>query len=356
MNSGWLRTIKSMQQEIELPKPECIPFPLKRMLVRLGIWLVLLTGVLYGVIVWWCVSEIASPERRPVSTANQEFFKETSQAGFTVEKFESKDGMPCLVCTPKPMDSFSKKGEAIRGQLLEKEMTLASSGEIIGTLLILHGRTGMKEDYLAVAERFCAVGFRCVIPDLPGHGANKEPFTTYGVLEAPKVLKCYKEASVKYGFAQQPSMMLGQSMGGAYAVRVAALDESPFQAMVVVSSFDKLQTVVRGQTRELLGDVVGAAVSGSVDHVFGWRTGVKISEINTAKKAPNIRIPTMVIHGESDNSIPLASGKKLYHSLPSDLEKQWLEVPEAAHNNILITDYPLYATMAEWFLNFLKES
>jgi pimeloyl-ACP methyl ester carboxylesterase len=345
-----------MQQEIELPMLERIPFPLKRMLVRLGAWLVLLTGFLFGVIVWWCVSEIASPERRPLSAANQELFKETSQAGFTVEQFESTDGMPCLVCIPKPMDSFSKKGETIRGQLLEKEMTLASSGEIIGTLLILHGRTGMKEDYLAVAERFCAVGLRCVIPDLPGHGANKEPFTTYGVLEAPTVLKCYEEASVKYGFAQQPCMMLGQSMGGAYAVRVAALDESPFQAMVVVSSFDKLQTVVRGQTKDLLGDVVGTAVSGSVEHVFEWRTGVKISEINSAKKAPSIRIPTLVIHGDADRSIPLASGKKLYHSLPSDLEKQWVEVPEAGHNNILITDYPLYATMAEWFLKFLKES
>ena len=335
---------------------ERIPFPLKRMLVRLGAWLVLLTGFLFGVIVCWCVSEIASPERRPLSAPNEEFFKETSQAGFTVEQFESTDGMPCLVCIPKPMDSFSKKGETIRGQLLEKEMTLASSGEIIGTLLILHGRTGMKEDYLAVAERFCAVGLRCVIPDLPGHGANKEPFTTYGVLEAPTVLKCYEEASVKYGFAQQPCMMLGQSMGGAYAVRVAALDESPFQAMVVVSSFDKLQTVVRGQTKDLLGDVVGTAVSGSVEHVFEWRTGVKISEINSAKKAPSIRIPTLVIHGDADRSIPLASGKKLYHSLPSDLEKQWVEVPEAGHNNILITDYPLYATMAEWFLKFLKES
>ncbi len=343
-----------MQQEIELPKPVRVPFPLKRMLIRLGIWLLLIAVIIYSVVVWWCASEIASPARRPVSAECQDFFEETSQAGFTVEKFESSDGMPCLVCTPKPMPAFSKKGETIRGQLLEKKMTLVPSGEIIGTLLILHGRTGMKEDYLAVAERFCAVGFRCIIPDLPGHGENKNQFTTYGVLEAPMVLKCFREASEKYSFAQEPSMMLGQSMGGAYAVQVAALDDSPFQAMVVVSSFDKLETVVNGQTRELLGDVVGTAVSGLVEHVFAWKTGVKISEINTAKKAPKIHIPTLVIHGESDQTIPVASGKKLYHSFPSDLEKQWLVVPKAGHNNILITDYPLYATMTEWFLKHLK--
>lgn len=343
-----------MQQEIELPKPERIPFLLKRMLVRLGIWLALIAVIIFAVIVWWCASEIAEPGRRPVNPASKEFFDETSLAGFTVEAFESSDGMPCLVCTPKTMPAFSKRAETIRGQLLEKDMSLAPSGEIIGTLLILHGRTGMKEDYLAVAERFCAVGFRCIIPDLPGHGANKERFTTYGVLEAPMVLKCYEQAAEKYGFSKQPCMMLGQSMGGAYAVQVAALDESPFQAMVVVSSFDKLQTVVSGQTSELLGDAVGTAVSGSVEHVFGWKTGVKISEINTAKKAPSIKIPTLVIHGESDKTIPVASGKKLYHSFPGDLEKQWLVVPDAGHNNILITDYPLYATMAEWFLKYLK--
>ncbi|MES2981152.1 MAG: alpha/beta fold hydrolase [Verrucomicrobiota bacterium] len=340
--------------DIEIPAPVRHPFPLKRMLIRLGIWLVLAAGILFGVMVWWCASEIAEPGRRSLNPASQEFFEETSLAGFTVESFESSGGMPCLVCTPKSMAAFSKKGETIRGQLLEKKMTLAPSGEIIGTLLILHGRTGMKEDYLAVAERFCAVGFRCIIPDLPGHGSNKQRFTTYGVLEAPMVLKCYEEAAAKYGFAQEPCMILGQSMGGAYAVQVAALDESPFQAMVVVSSFDKLQTVVTGETSELLGDVVGAAVSGSVEHVYAWKTGVKISDINTAEKAPMIHIPTLVIHGASDQTIPVASGEKLYHSFPSDLEKQWLVVPQAGHNNILITDYPLYATMAEWFLKYLK--
>lgn len=343
-----------MDEDIEIPAPVRHQFPLKRLLVRLGIWMVLLVGIVFGVIVWWCASEIAEPGRRPVNAKVKELMENPSQAGFTVESFESSDGMPCLVCTPKAMDSFTRKGETIRGQLLDKQMVLPPSGEVIGTLLILHGRTGMKEDYLAVAERFCAVGFRCIIPDLPGHGANKQRFTTYGVLEAPMVLKCYEEAAVKYGFAEQPGMLLGQSMGGAYAVRVASLDDSPFQAMVVVSSFDKLQTVVKSETRELLGDAVGAAVSGSVEHVFEWKTGVKISEINTAKKAPDIRIPTLVIHGESDQTIPVTSGKKLYESFPADLKKQWLVVPEAGHNNILITDYPLYSTMAEWFLKHLN--
>jgi uncharacterized protein len=144
-------------------------------------------------------------------------------------------------------------------------------------------------------------------------------------------------------------------MGGAEAIHVAALDRSPFDAMVVLASFDRLETVIRGQTNDLFVGVVGAAVSGSVDRVYGWKTGVKISEINSFNMAPSIRIPTFVINGESDKTVPVDSGKKLYDSFSKDVDKQWLVVPEAGHNNILITDYPLYATMAEWFLKHLKQ-
>ncbi len=229
------------------------------------------------------------------------------------------------------------------------------SGEILGTVVILHGRGGIKEDYFTVAERFCAVGFRCVIPDLPGHGENREKYATYGVLEAEMVLKCFREAAEKYDFPEQPSALLGQSMGGSVAVHTAAIEDSPFGAMVVISSFDKLETVVKEQTNGLLGSVLGAAVRKPADELLGWKTGVKFSEIRPMDRAAEIRIPTMVVHGDSDVFVPTASGKALFESFPKDLEKQWIAVPRAHHNNVLITDFPLYVTMAEWFLTHLGD-
>ncbi len=216
-------------------------------LLRLGAGMALVTAILYLALVWWCAKEIAEPSRRSAEAPHLPYFDGSAKAGFAVEKFVSSDGMPCLVCTPERVDEFSKKAGIIRTQLSDQGISLKPAGEVIGTLLILHGRSGIKENYLAVAERFCAVGFRCVIPDLPGHGANPEPFTTYGVLEAPMILKCYGEAAGKFGFTGQPCAILGQSMGGAEAIHTAALDGSPFTAMVIVSSFDKLETVIRGR-------------------------------------------------------------------------------------------------------------
>lgn len=307
-------------------------------------------SIFYLALVWWCANEMASPTRRAVNASHLAFFDGTAKAGFVVEEFVSSDGMPCLVCTPVHVGEFSKRAGIIRAQLEEMGVALKPPGEIVGTLLILHGRKGIKEDYLAVAERFCAVGFRCVIPDLPGHGGNPERFTTYGVREAPMILKCYSEAAEKFGFSEQPCGVFGQSMGGAEAVHVVALEDSPFAAMVVVSTFDQLDTVIRGQADLLLGSVLGSAVSKPAGLVFGWRTGVRVSEIDSSEKARRIRIPTLVVHGDDDEIIPTASGKALFDAIPEATEKRWIEVPGAGHQNVLVTNFPIYATMARWFL------
>lgn len=314
----------------------------------------LVTAILYLVLVWWCVKQIAEPKRRMPDTSHTPYFDGSAKAGFVVEKFVSSDGMPCLVCTPQHVDEFSKRAGIIREQLTAQGISLKPAGEVIGTLLILHGRSGIKEDYLAVAERFCAAGFRCVIPDLPGHGASPQPFTTYGVLEAPLILKCFEEAAGKFGFAGQPAAIFGQSMGGAEAIHTAALDGSPFDAMVIVSSFDRLETVIRGQANSLLGSGLGAALSKPAGLVYEWKTGIHLSEIDSTEKAQKIRIPTLVVHGDKDKMVPTASGKVLFESFPDYTHKQWLEVPFAEHNNVLVTDFPLYAAMARWFLDQLK--
>ncbi len=327
---------------------------LKRRLLRLGIGMATAVLILWSALVWWCAKEIAEPTRRAVDASHRPYFDGMAGAGFTVENFISSDGMPCLVCKPEPVEQFSKKAEIIRVQLAEQGISLKPAGEIVGTVLILHGRSGIKENYLAVAERFCAVGIRCVIPDLPGHGSNPEPFTTYGVLEAPVILRCYNEVAGKYGFSGQPCGILGQSMGGAEAIHTAALEGSPFGALVVVSTFDKLETVIRGQVNSLLGPAFGSALSNPAGLVYRGRTGVRVSEIQSSNKARRIFIPTLVVHGNADKMVPTESGKDLFKSFPRDTKKKWLEVPGAEHNNVLVTDFPIYALMTRWFLENLK--
>lgn len=313
-----------------------------------------LVMIAYLVLIWWCASMLAEPKRREVQTVSKSYLDKSSRSGFRIAHSLSSQGMPYVICTPEATRKLSKRAEVIRDQLRERGMEPAHSGEILGTLLILHGRGGMKEDYLPVAERFGAVGFQCVIPDLPAHGKNKEKYTTYGVLEAEMVLECFQEAARKYGFAEIPSAILGQSMGGSVAIHTAALDDSPFGCIVIIASFDKLETVVREKSNRLLGAVLSGAVQTPVNELFRWKTGVDVLSISPRDKAPLIQIPTMVVHGDSDTFVPAYSGKTLFDSLPETIDKEWISVPGADHDNVLITDFPLYVTMAEWLLKHLR--
>ena len=324
------------------------------MLIRVGFAILFATLFLYCGLVWWCASELAEPPRRQPQTASRPYLDGSAKAGFRVEGFVSSGGMPYSVCVSEQMDKLSDRASTIWQQLLERGLEVVPSGDVIGTILILHGRGGVKEDYFPVAERFCAAGFRCVIPDLPGHGANQEEFSTYGVTEAEKVIQCFTEASQKFGFSGHPSAVFGQSMGGSIAVHVAALEGSPFGSMAVVSSFDRLETVVREKTNGLLGTVLGSAVRKPASMLFAVKTGIEVSAIRPMDRAAGIRIPTMVVHGDSDRFIPISSGSALFDSFPESIEKEWVPVPAADHNNVLITDFPLYATIAEWFLKNLR--
>lgn len=141
------------------------------------------------VLVWYCVREITEPSQRQMKESASAYFDGSAKAGFKVESFVSSGGMPYLVCIPVVSENpLAERAAIIRRQLEEKGVSMKPVGTPVGNLLILHGRKGIKEDYLPVAERFCAVGFVCIIPDLPGHGSHPGRYTTYGVLEAPKIL------------------------------------------------------------------------------------------------------------------------------------------------------------------------
>lgn len=75
-----------------------------------------------------------------------------------------------------------------------------------------------------------------------------------------------------------------------------------------------------------------------------------ISAANSVALVPELKCPTMIAHGTSDHVIPFECGRRLFEALPAALEKRWVEIPGADHDNMLVTDFPIYAEMSEWML------
>ena len=88
--------------------------------------------------------------------------------------------------------------------------------------------------------------------------------------------------------------------------------------------------------------------------VYRWKTGVRLADIQPHRHATYLKIPTLIAHGTSDHVVSVASGRRLFDSIPASTPKKWLEIPGADHDNVLVTDFPIYAEIAAWMLRNVK--
>ena len=210
---------------------------------------------------------------------HREFLTNPAAHGLVIENFIASDGTPCLVCAPNPSGNFGDRGTKIRQQLTARGLDLTKSSPIIGTLVLVHGRKGRKEDYLPIAERLCASGFRCVIPDLPAHGDHPADTATYGVRECGLPARILNESARKFAFHPQPAGLIGMSMGGSVAMHATDLSDAPWKALVVISSFDSFPAVIEGQATRHIGSTFGPLWSAGSDFVYRGKTGMHLSNI-----------------------------------------------------------------------------
>ena len=317
---------------------------------RLLVSFVLLVILTATGLVFWAGLEIASPSRRPLMDYHREYLSNPAPHGLIIESFTASDGTPCLVCTPDPSGNLGDRGIIVRRQLTERGLFLKPMGQIIGTLVLIHGRKGRKEDYLPIAERLCAAGFRCVIPDLPAHGDHPATIATYGVREAGLPARVLHETAEHFAFDPQPAGLLGMSMGGSVSMHAADLPDAPWKALAVICSFDSFPKVIEGQASQYIGPTLGPLWAEGTDLVYHWKSGIHLADIQPDRHAASISIPTLIAHGTVDTVSSITCGKCLYDSLPAATPKRWIAIPGAGHDNVLITAYPIYADLAEWML------
>ena len=324
---------------------------MKKRLMGVALTLVLL----WAAACWWGGSELASPPRRALQNYHREFLASPAAHGVSIQPFDAAGGTPCFLVEPLAEGPPGARGQKVREQLLKQPgLELSPPGKVIGTLVLLHGRKGRKEDYLPVAERFCAVGYRCVLADLPAHGDNRSPVAGYGLRENDLPARLLDEAAERFHFAPAPAGLMGMSMGGAVAIQAAAKQPLRWSALAVVSTFDTLENAVHRQAAGHAGSFLGSLWQAGSAQVFRWKTGIALDAIRSVDQVPSLTMPTLVAHGTADSVIPIECGRALFAALPPGLEKQWVEIPGANHDNVLITDFPIYATIAAWMVRHVK--
>lgn len=297
---------------------------------------------------------IFSPPRRALHSYHQERLQNPGQFGLNIREHACLAGkVPCLLV--EPTGRPGKRGRVLRQQLTEKGLRLAPYGTVHGTIVLLHGRNGRKEDLLPVAERFVAAGFRCLIPDLPGHGDSPLPAMAFGSSSFEQDIpgQALADARRHFNLPDDPTVLWGMSMGGAFAVSAAKSSAQDWDALIAVSSFAALDQVLKLYLPKRWHNLT-IALQPLLD-IAQWLKGAPtVSNMRPQQWAKAVSLPTLIVHGERDRYVPMQQGRELYSALGST-NKHWITVPGGGHTNVLATSMPLYAEMSAWLLQTLND-
>lgn len=322
---------------------------LLRRLVRFLVVLVTLLVLAALVTIGWLGSgRLVSPDRRVLQEYHRERLERPADFGLRLTSYTGPGRTPCLLVEPAP-GGPSQRSRALRSRLPHAPPW----GEIRGTIVMLHGHGGRKEDHLPICERFCAAGFRCLVPDLPGHGDHPYPLATFGKKECAWVESLVDDAKDRLAIPDQPLFLFGISQGGAISLQTAAKNPDRWAGVISVSSFAALdRTIERSaasfdpRTRQLAGLGTFAVGCGS------WcRAGYMPGEIRPVAAARMLTMPVMLVHGSDDRFIPITDAEEIYANIPTEA-KLLRPVPGGGHGDVLAADADrLYPEMCRFLLD-----
>jgi carboxylesterase len=215
-------------------------------------------------------------------------------------------------------------------------------------VLCLHGITGTPYEVRPVAEALARAGCSVELPMLAGHGQSLRELAA---TQWPDWLASAEQAmnSLAARVGNRPIAVVGFSMGGLLALRLARLFPDRIAALVVIAAPLRLRSFqVRGiralsrlplNFRKLpyasVPKLNGSDVSDPI--VRFENPGLRafpIAAVNSLldlmdtvrADLPQIVTPTLVVHGRNDHTVPMDDSLELTGSLASDvIERLWLD-------------------------------
>jgi fermentation-respiration switch protein FrsA (DUF1100 family) len=188
----------------------------------------------------------------------------------------------------------------------------ASARPAAATIIYFHGNGGNISNVGWVGQSLAASGFDVLLVDYRGYGRSE------GEANGERELNLDGDAAYEFivrsrSIAPERLVLYGQSLGTAVAVDVAS--RKPCAALVLESGLSSASDMAA----HILPSWVPRAL-----YSLGR------NRLDSASKLPNIRVPLLITHGDSDPVIPLEQGRKLY-AVAND-PKKLLIVPGGGHN------------------------
>jgi len=183
------------------------------------------------------------------------------------------------------------------------------------TILIAHGNAGnvaTRAPWLSILQSKLHVS--AFMFDYRGYGRSQGSPSVEGAIQDAQAAR--KKLCELANIKDSEMILMGESLGGAVVVQLAA--ESAPRALILQSTFSSLKEVA---------DVHFPMLS--------WL--VPPSKLNSVSKIGMYHGPLLQSHGNADQTVPLASGQKLFQA--ANEPKEFMTISGADHNDWLTEEY-----------------
>jgi alpha-beta hydrolase superfamily lysophospholipase len=200
-------------------------------------------------------------------------------------------------------------------------------------ILFFHGNGETAPDYDYVAPVYRKLGLNLFVTDYRGYGmSDGNPTCSAMIRDAHPLfqgfvafLNAHKLPGNRY--------VMGRSLGSAPAIEIAWHHQEQLHGLIVESGF--------ASARNQLKRIGMAYLIQDSENPVGFGNDLKIGEV---------LIPTLIIHGEGDEIIPVEEGRTLY-DLAGTSRKSSLFIPRAGHNDLMMLGLDAYMGAIETFIS-----
>ncbi|MDZ7879086.1 MAG: alpha/beta fold hydrolase [Saprospiraceae bacterium] len=197
------------------------------------------------------------------------------------------------------------------------------------TIILLHGISSNKENWLGYARVLADNGFNCVVYDQRAHGKSDGTFCTFGFYEKFDVSKIVDNLHNRQQVL--PIGIQGASLGGAVALQALGHDKR-LSFGIVESTFNTLENVVE----EYGYDYFKFRSRWLARHVLSKSALIarfRPFEVKPVESCRTIEQPILMVHGDADEKIPMDFNKENFAALKS-VDKEFFIVKGAGHDNV----------------------
>ncbi|MBF0382982.1 MAG: alpha/beta fold hydrolase [Magnetococcales bacterium] len=223
---------------------------------------------------------------------------------------------------PRRESAFEAGGNGVEVHLMVAE-NVSLAGRIFVAaadspiILFWHGNGEIAADYEQIAQIYTNMNITFLVMDFRGYGLSDGVPTGSALLaDGIAVFERIQDVLQQHNITTEQIFVMGRSMGSAAAIAIAAHAGDAIAGLIIESGFAYSIPLM-----ERLG-----GLSLDADESQGFGNHAKISQVT---------VPTLIIHGEEDQIIPVADGRALFDAAASN-KKHILTIPHAGHNDLMM--------------------